>query len=531
MKRHSLVLSACVLVVASASSLWGQTPPASPQPVDSSAAAGGVPKAFQLIDDRATPFLSRWTICEAQVQKIVQQFFKTNGKEPGLDLAKISIWGEPKKNGKYEIYRIQCGSAIAVKKEIDELMLGGVKDLIAEPVGAEGEEKYCHDFVAVSNVGGKVTSDIEKKVGIGENNFRMPTGGRQYYSLSAFDQMLRVGSTNWWIQNSLGNDILGYPFWYAGEARITAMRPLIDNYDNNTRRVIPNLLKLSGGIIYRINDDVANLNPRITDFLRRRNLNIGPDPKINVSFEGALPLGEDNKTNVFGARINADIPIQRINEGNQLGEVNTFSQLTFDPANNIGRSERLQLNGNHPRTSENPQFVTRRDPISGVDVPTITPILRSVYQASLFYTWWLEVEGSENPPDNIFRVDVGVNYSEVVETAMIRSGDRQFGPTYLATANSVSPANRGGRGLVTYTPQSVLDWLYVKFEYRNETSYPFGFSIQYSNQILMGTGYLPIFGNWLYLEAKYGRVLRELRSYETADYIMISPVFRILIPR
>lgn len=510
--------------------MWGQTPsPASPQPPDSNA-SGGVPKAFQIIDDRAAPFLSRWTVCEAQVQKIVQQFFKTNGKEPGPDLAKISIWGEPKKNGKYEIYRIQCGSAIAVKKEIDEIMLQGVKDLIAEPVGAEGEEKYCHDFVAVSNVGGKVTSDIEKKVGIGENNFRMPTGGRQYYSISAFDQMLRVGSTNWWIQNSLGNDALGYPFWYAGESRITAMRPLIDNYDNSTRRVIPNLLKLSGGIVYRINDDVANPNPRLTDFLARRRLNMGPDPKITASFEGALPLGEDNKTNVFGARISADIPIQRINEGVQLAEPGTFSQLTFNPDHNIGRSERLQLNGNHPVTAQNPQFVTRRDG-SGVDVPTITPILRAVAQASLFYTWWLEVEGSENPPDNIFRVDVGINYSEVVETAMIQTGAGQFAPRYLATANSVAAANRGGRGLLTYTPQNVLDWMFIKFEYRNETSYPFGFSFQYSNQILMGTGYLPIFGNWLYLEAKYARVLRELRSYETADYFMISPVFRILIPR
>ncbi|MCS6809112.1 MAG: hypothetical protein RML40_10135 [Bacteroidota bacterium] len=534
MKRYgSVLLRACAcsvaLIFANRLSVQAQVPSPTPTP-DSSSASSGVPKALQILDERALPFLSRWTICEAQVQKIIQQFFKTNGKEPGPDLAKISVWGEPKKNGKYEIYRIQCGSAVVVKKEIDELMLQGVKDLIAEPIGQEGEEKYCHDFVNVSQVGGRISTEIEKKIGIGENNYRMPTSGRQYYSISAFDQMLRVGATNWWIHNSLGNDNIGYMFWYAGEARIIAMRPLIDNYENNTRRVIPNLLKLGGGVIYRIVDDVANPNPRFTDFLARRRLNMGPDPKITAFFEGTVPLGDDNRTSVFGARISGDIPIQRINESIPIGDASTFSQLSFTPENNIGRNERLQLNANHPRFAENPQFVTRRDPTSGVDVQTITPLLRTVAQATLFYTWWLEIEGSDNPPDNIFRIDAGINYSEVVETALIRTGG-QFGPTYFATANSVSPANRGGRGLVTYTPQSVLDWIFLKFEYRNETSYPFGFSIQYSNQILLGTGYLPLFGNWLYLEAKYARVLRELRSYEASDYFMISPVFRILIPR
>jgi hypothetical protein len=492
---------------------------------------GGIPNAFKNLDDRALPFLSRWTVCEAQVQKIIQLYFKNQlGRDPGAELSKISIWGEPKRNGKYELYQIKCGSAIAVKKEIEETMLQGMRDLLSTPVGPEGDEAYCHDFVSVSSVGGKISTELEKKVGIGENNFRMPTGGRQYYSISAFDQMLRVGSTNWWIHNTIGNDNTGYMFWYAGEAKITAMRPLIDNYDNNTRRVVPNLLKLSGGVVYRLNDDVANPNPRFTDFLRRRSLNMGPDPKVAVSFEGVLPLGEDNRTSVFGAKINAEIPIQRINEGVPLGEPTTFSRVLYDESTGIPRGERLQLQANHPRFAENPQFITSRNPTTGVDVQTITPILRTVAQATLFYTWWLEVEGSENPPDNIFRIDAGINYSEVTETALVQTGGA-FGPTYYATANSVVPANRTGRGLVNFTPGNILDWVFVKFEYRNETSYPFGFSLQYSNQIFMGTGYLPIFGNWLYLEAKYARVLRNLRPYEAQDYFMISPVFRILIPR
>ncbi len=529
MKRYSLVLSACVLVVSSISPLFGQGSSSAAPATPDTTNPGGIPNAFKNIDDRALPFLSRWTVCEAQVQKIIQQQFKTAGREPGPDLAKISIWGEPKKNGKYELYQIKCGSAIIVKKEIDELMLQGVKDLIAEPVGAEGEEKYCHDFVAVSNVGGKVTNEIEKKVGVGENNFRMPTGGRQYYSLSVFDQMLRVGSTNWWIHNTIGNDNMGYHFWYAGEAKITAMRPLIDNYDNNTRRVVPNLLKLSGGVVYRLNDDAGNQNPRFIDFLGKRRLNMGPDPKIAVSFEGVLPLGEDNKTSVIGARINLEQPIQGINQSVPLAEPLSFSRVNFDSDNRIPSNERLQLLASHPRFGEQPQFITQRK-ASGIDVQTITPLLRTVAQATLFYTWWLEVEGAENPPDNIFRVDAGINYSEVTETALVQTGG-QFGPVYFATPSSVAPLSRDGRGLINYRPQNVLDWIFLKFEYRNETSYPFGFSFQYSNQILLGTAYLPIFGNWLYVEAKYAHVLRELRPYEQQAYFMISPVFRVLIPR
>ena len=72
----------------------------------------------------------------------------------------------------------------------------------------------------------------------------------------------------------------------------------------------------------------------------------------------------------------------------------------FDESNGIGRSERLQLY-QAIRVLLKTQFVTNRNS-SGVDVQTVTPLLRTVAQATVFYTWWLEVEGAENPPDNIF---------------------------------------------------------------------------------------------------------------------------------
>ena len=91
-------------------------------------------------------------------------------------------------------------------------MLQGVKDLIAEPVGPDGEEKYRHDFVAVASMWAvKVTSDIEKKVRVGKITFVCLLVGVSTI-LSVFDQMLRVGATNWWIQNNIGNDNLRLSF-------------------------------------------------------------------------------------------------------------------------------------------------------------------------------------------------------------------------------------------------------------------------------------------------------------------------------
>lgn len=518
MKKLSLALGSCFAIAFGASTLSVQAQ--SPAPDSSGGGGNGIPKALTQIDDRALPFLSRWTVCEAQVQKLIQQYFKTIGKEPGPDLAKISILGEPKKGGgKYELYRIQCGSAVAVKKELDDTMLQGVRDLIAMPVGAEGEESYCHDFTNVSAVGGKVSTDIDKKVGVGENNFRMPTGGRQYISLSLFEQYLRVGNTNWWIQNIIGNDPAGYMFYHAGEAKILARRPLIDNYDNNTRRVVPNLLKFHAGLVYRLTDNVGNPNPRFAEgLLGSRRISMGPEPKLAAGLEGCLTLGEDNKTSVMGVALNVELPIGSLNESVPVSDPDSYARIALPR----GRS----LNFNGSSDLEILPTLPRADGAPANEL--ISPLLRRNGQFTFYYTWWLDTEG-DNPPDNIFRVDAGINVTEIQEVALVRQ--RSTGFVFLNSSN-IRPATVGGPSLQTYLPTSVLDWVYARFEYRNETTFPFGFYAQYSNQIVMAGTYLPLAGNWLYLEAKVAFPVREVaRGYELPVYAMLSPVFRIQIPR
>jgi hypothetical protein len=279
-------------------------------------------------------------------------------------------------------------------------------------------------------------------------------------------------------------------------------------------------LKFHGGVVYRFTDDAGNPNPRFLDgLLRRRTLSMGPEPKIAAGFEGNLTLGDDNKTSVIGASINAEIPISPINEGVSIADANSYAR--------VGLPNRGRLTFVNP--DPNFQFLPSGERYDGLKEDNlVTPLLRHNGQFTLFYTWWLDTEG-ENPPDNIFRVDLGINYTRVEEVALVQR--RSDGFVFLNRSN-VRPATTTSQGLQIYEPTTVLDWVYARFEFRNETTYPFGFYAQYSNQILMTGGYLPLAGNWLYLEAKVAFPLRETpRAYEAPVYFMLSPVFRIQIPR
>ena len=111
-------------------------------------------------------------------------------------------------------------------------------------------------------------------------------------------------------------------------------------------------------------------------------------------------------------------------------------------------------------------------------------------------------------------------YSEVQQTALWQ---RTPG---VNTFSLISDA----RGIQLYHPTEALDWVYAKIEYFNQAGRPFGVSAQIANQILMGRVFVPIVGQWLYLEAKYATNLRtELRPFDFNSFFMISPVIRFSI--
>jgi hypothetical protein len=157
----------------------------------------------------------------------------------------------------------------------------------------------------------------------------------------------------------------------------------------------------------------------------------------------------------------------------------------------------------------------RENPNSPRDPLVVAPLLRITGNTGLFYNWWLDDDSYEN----FMRFDLGINYTEVREVEI--SQRMNNGSTYTL--------NDKTEGLTFYHPTEFKDWIYAKIEYRNQSSFPFGLSAQYSNQIFLGRVYLPLIGNWLYLDARYSIPLRsESRPFERSIF-MISPVLRLNI--
>jgi len=150
-------------------------------------------------------------------------------------------------------------------------------------------------------------------------------------------------------------------------------------------------------------------------------------------------------------------------------------------------------------------------------VDSVAPTLRSSGVVTAYYNWWLNPQN----PENYLRFDVGVSYSDVKELALIKSPGLGGATVFSLSKNKT--------GLKLYKPNEFGDWIYFKIDYRNQAAFPFGVSIQYSNQIILGDIWLPIFGNWLYIEAKYSTPLRPLRPYEIRNFFMISPILRLTI--
>ena len=86
--------------------------------------------------------------------------------------------------------------------------------------------------------------------------------------------------------------------------------------------------------------------------------------------------------------------------------------------------------------------------------------------------------------------------------------------------------NNNGIGL--FHPTELSDWIYAKIEYRNQKNFPFGISMQYSNNYLLSRVYVPLLGDWLYLDARYAYSTisaERARPFDVSTF-MLSPVLR-----
>lgn len=452
-------------------------------------AEGTVIDSLTSPDPNIKKYFPRWRVCESELKIQIYQAFVLMGVEKTqLDMGKIEILAAPRPNKDlpFEILLITCGKASMnsnqISKNISRLAeyISGSYSFVTDLEMNPAKRDYCFSEIAPE---APPTESQEKAI----LSYLEPSDVDHAVTLSLFEQSLKIGSTGFWVKSLIGNDQIGYQFWQAGEAKILLKRPLYINEDENTSNRIPYLINAYMGGGYRINSGINNNNSALS-WVSKRTLNSGPSGKLVAGLDFYMPFKPE-----AGVQFNIELPFEKLKE-----KAIEQSDFAFLPVGEAG------FNFEDPRAGDE-----KIKPIG------VAPILRASGQMTLFYNLWLNSNGRN---ENFFRFDLGLSYCEVRELYMYR--DEHTMETIIT--------NAGVDGLKTYKPSEFGDWLFAKVEYRNQATYPFGVSLQYSNQMLLGRIYLPIM-SWLYIEGKYSTPLRGLRPYETDNFFMISPVIRITL--
>ncbi len=437
-----------------------------------------IQQALIQIDPNIVKYFPRWRVCEPNLQLQIHQTFLLNGRtKDRLDMQNIIITAAPKSDPEdsYTILLVECGDESFAASEVDAFMKK-LAAMIADP-----KRPYCYrEIPAEMPISEKEREQI--------TDFMMPSHVSHSISLSAFEQSLKIGESGFWLRNMVGNDAVGYPFWTAGESRIVLQRPLYENEDAQTRKPIPYLINIRLGGAYRMR--TTGLDRGLLSFVPQRKLNASNGAGI-ISLDVNAPFNPQ-----LGLSINYEPPFGAAPDS-VSAEKNTWAT---SPVTDLSKKANLSRAGFDPRV--------------------VIPVLRTCGQVSLVYNWWLDPK----VPENFFRFDVGLNYVEVQEW-----GYKTLGKTDTAVSRGDGIANTG---LTTYHPTSFGEWLFLRAEYRSQSTYPFGVSAQYANSNLMVRAYVPLIGQWLYLEGKYSTPMRKAgdeRPWELKNFFLVSPVLRLNI--
>ncbi len=450
-----------------------------------------------LIDSLTSPdpnirkYFPRWRVCEAEMKIQIHQAFIIMGYDKNnLDMGKIEVLAAPRTNKDlpFELLLITCGKATMNANQISNNIsrlseyLTGMYSFVSDLEMIPAKRDYCYSDIAPET---PPTESQEKAI----LSYLEPSDVDHSISLSLFEQSLKIGSTSFWLKSSIGNDQIGYPFWTAGEGKIVLKRPLYINEDERTSERIPNLINAYLGGGYRISSGINNDNSALS-WISKRYLNSGPSGKLVAGLDFYMPFHPE-----AGIQMNLELPLEKVKE---ISVNEPDFALSPDGLGETG------FTFDDPRAGD-----------ANILLKGKAPMLRASGQLSFFYNLWINSNGRN---ENFFRFDLGLSYSEVREMLLYRDNNKQ--ETFVTTT--------GVDGLKTYKPSELGDWVFAKVEYRNQANYPFGLSLQYSNQILLGRIYLPIV-SWLYVEGKYSTPLRGARPYENGNFFMISPVIRITL--
>ncbi len=454
------------------------------------------------IDPEIVKYFPRWKVCEHDLQiQIYQTFLFMGYQKSEINQQDIEILAAPleRVDIPYDILLITSGSATMNAVQIEYYMGDKIVRFLSGDLVYAGVNRGEFQYDQMGRQTAKrdyCYSEIPTEVPLAASqaefimNFLEPTNAKQVITASLFEQSLKIGQTGFWLRSTIGTDQIGYQFWSSGEGKIVLQRPLYVNNDALTRESIPYLINAYMGGAYRVTSGLGNNT--IFSWVGERTLNTGPGGKIVAGFDFHMPFNP-----AFGIGLNVELPLSRI-------ETRSVDRDTY---------------GTYPHNEETVVFVDGDGRAEKAEILGIAPLLRGTGQVTAFYHWWLD----RNNPENYFRFDLGLNYNEVRETLLYNYPD-MTGLNQIAYISTL-----GVEGLKTYKPKEFGDWVYAKAEYRNQATFPFGLSLQYSNQIMLGRVWIPLFGSWFYLEGKYATPVRGLRPYEQKNFFMISPLLRLTI--
>ncbi len=431
------------------------------------------------IDPEIRKYFPRWKLCETDLQIQIYQAFRLAGfDEKSLSKTNIEILAAPRTdpNAPFDLLLITCGESSINSAQMSNFLgdkliniLSGALEFANLYNWFEGKRDYC--FVEIPPEIPVTYSQAQAII-----NFLEPTNATHSITVSIFEQTLKFGESGFWLKNIIGTDEIGYPFWSSGCSKIVLKRPLYVNQDTKTSSQIPFLINAYLGGAYRIHSGINNKSD-IFSWVPSQKLNQGPGGKLIAGLDFHMPFHPQ-----FGLHFNMEIPVTQLKEESidptRYARYYKFNETTFDSFQ-------------------------------------VVPLLRSSGQITLFYNLWITKEN----PENYFRVDLGLDYFEVKELLYVSS------PFLHGT---ITPNTENNEELKLYKPNEFADWLYFKLEYRNQSVWPFGASVQYSNQTLLGRVYIPLF-NWLYIEAKVAQIMRTVRPFESKTFFMISPILRITL--
>lgn len=482
------------------------TNPAAGQDLDLNKKRSEALNALTTIDPNLVGYFPRWTVCESDLNVKLKHIFKLYGKKPTpIEGSQIRITAAPKPMGEedkeFTLLLIQWGhfsksaesesdasSYVTLStQEITALVPEAIRNTVSGKWNQVGEEldfpsrTYC--YIPIDPQEEPTDEEVREMV-----NYFQPTTKNHAISLSAYEQALKLGQEGRqiWISQSTGNDVIGMPFWSAGEGRVQLHQIAIRNDNSSMASAIPSILSLRLGFGYRISAGLPDSNG-LLDFINSRRLDAGPGGKLSVGLDFNLPSHEQ-----FGFTFNIEMPLRKLGLNNQIGNLYSYAVYAND------ESGRFDYEGY---------------------MDSSVYLLRTTGQAGFFYNYWPDA----NNASNFLRFDLGISYANIQESALY--SDPLTGNTALVGDIE---------GLRNYEPKSASDWLFAKVEYLNQSGRPFGLSLQYSNRMLMSRVFVPVIGDWLYLEAKYAyntRSANEMakRPFDFESMFMLSPVLRFAL--